>query len=81
MLRTFMLFLMLLGACAADMQTVSAARRPIHRHKPTAGNYVPVYRLYRGSGRHKDRFRRFSKRRSAKGGFFSHLGRKRRGTL
>ncbi len=81
MLRTFMLFLMLLGACAADMQTASAANRPIHRHKPTAGNYVPVYRYYRGSGRHKNRFHGFSKRRSAKGGFFSHLGRKRRGTL
>jgi hypothetical protein len=81
MLRTFMLFLLLLGACATDMQTASAARRPIHRHKPTAGNYVPVYRYYRGPGRHKDRFRKFSKRRSAKGGFFSHLGHKRRGTL
>ena len=81
MLRTFMLFLILLGACAADMQTASAARRPIHRRKPMAGNYVPVYRYYRGSGRHKGQSHRFSKRRSSKGGFFSHLGHKRRGTL
>ena len=82
MLRIFMLFLLLLGAGAADMQTASAARRPIHRHRPTAGNFVPVYRYYRGPGRHKDRFRKFSKRRSTKhGGFFSQLGHKRRGTL
>ncbi|MCI1188979.1 hypothetical protein MON38_16270 [Hymenobacter sp. DH14] len=81
MLRTFMLFLLLVGLCAADVQTASAARRPIHRHKPMAGDFRPVYRYYRGPGRHKDRFRKFSKRRSNKGGFFSHLGHKRRGTL
>jgi hypothetical protein len=81
MLRIVMLFLMLLGVCAVDGQTASAASRPIHRHKPTAGNYVPVYRYYRGAGRHKDRFRKFSKRRSTKGGFFSNFGHKRRGTL
>ena len=81
MLRTLVLLMMLLGACAADIQPASAASRPIHRHRPTAGNFRPVYRYYRGSGRHKDRFRKFSKRRSSKGGFFSQLGHKRRGTL
>ena len=75
------MFLLLLGACAADIQNASAASRPIHRHRPTAGDFRPVYRHYRGPGRHKDRFRRFSKRRPAKGGFFSRLGHKRRGTL
>ena len=82
MLRTLVLFLMLLGACATDMQPASAARRPIHRHRPMAGDFRPVYRYYRGPGRHKDRFRKFSKRRSTThGGFFSRQGHKRRGTL
>ncbi|WP_460502107.1 hypothetical protein [Hymenobacter agri] len=83
MLRTLMLFLLLLGACAIDIQPAAAAHRPIHRHKPMAGDFRPVYRYYRGPGRHKDRFRKFSKRRThkAKGGFFSNFGHKRRGTL
>ena len=82
MLRSLVLFLMLLGACATDIQPASAARRPIHRHRPMAGDFRPVYRYYRGSGRHKDRFRKFSKRRSTThGGFFSRPGHKRRGTL
>ena len=83
MLRTLVLFLLLLGACAVDGQLASATRRPIHRHKPMAGDFRPVYRHYRGPGRHKDRFRKFSKRRPAKSksGFFSSFGHKRRGTL
>ena len=81
MLRTVVLLLMLLGACVADIQAAPAARRPIHRHRPIAGDFRPVYRYYRGPGRHKNRFRKFSKRRSTKGGFFSRLSHKRRGTL
>ena len=80
MLRTLVLFL-LLGACATDVQSASAARRPIHRHRPMAGDFRPVYRYYRGPGRHKTRFWKFSKQRPNKGGFFSRLGHKRRGTL
>ena len=81
MLRTLVMFLLLLGACATDIQAAPAAHRPIHRHRPMAGDFRPVYRYYRGPGRHKNRFRKFSKRRSTQGGFFSRLGHKRRGTL
>lgn len=81
MLRTLVLFFVLLGVCAADIQAAPATRRPIHRHRPMAGDFRPVYRYYRGPGRHKDRFRKFSKRRTTKGGFFSNFGHKRRGTL
>ena len=81
MLRIVLLFFMLLGACAADIQAAPVARRPIHRHRPMAGDFRPVYRYYRGPGRHKNRFHKFSKRRSNKSGFFSGRGHKRRGTL
>ncbi|GAA4029969.1 hypothetical protein GCM10022409_12780 [Hymenobacter glaciei] len=81
MLRIVVLFLVLLGACSFDVQEAQAASRPIHRHRPRAGDFRPVYRYYRGPGRHKDRFRKFSKRRSTKGGFLSNFGHKRRGTL
>ena len=81
MLRTLVMFLLLLGACATDIQAAPAAHRPIHRHRPMAGDFRPVYRYYRGPGRHKNRFRKFSKRRSTQGGFFSRLRHKRRGTL
>ena len=55
MLRTALLFFCMLGFIAAEVQAAPAAAtaRPIHRHKPTAGNYVPVYRLYRGHSRRK----------------------------
>lgn len=81
MLRTVLLLFVLLGVCSSGIQAEPVARRPIHRHRPIAGDFRPVYRYYRGPGRHKDRFRKFSKRRANKGGFFSGLGHKRRGTL
>ena len=55
MLRTALLFFCMLGFIAVEVEAAPAASmaRPIHRHKPTAGNYVPVYRLYRGHSRRK----------------------------
>ena len=81
MLRIVLLFFVLLGACHSGTLAAPAAHRPIHRHRPIAGDFRPVYRYYRGPGRHKDRFRRFSKRRFNRGGFFAGRGHKRRGTL
>ena len=81
MLRSVLLFFLLLGACSSAIQAAPTARRPIHRHRPIAGDFRPVYRYYHGPGRHKDRFRKFSKRRSTHGGFLSRLGHQRRGTL
>ena len=84
MLRTALLFFCMLGFFAAEVQAAPAAAtaRPIHRHKPTAGNYVPVYRLYRGHSRRKKGvfsvFRHHGKRHNAA---TSPKARARRGTL
>ena len=53
MLRSALLFFLLLGFASAEIHAATAtvtANRPIHRRKPMAGNYRPVYRYYRGSG-------------------------------
>ena len=59
MLRAALLFFLLLGFVRFEIQAATATAatsRPIHRRKPMAGNYVPVYRYYRGPGRHKNPF-------------------------
>ena len=84
MLRTALLFFCMLGFIAAEVQAAPAAAtaRPIHRRKPTAGNYVPVYRLYRGHSRRKKGvfsvFRHHGTRRNAA---TSPKAKARRGTL
>ena len=56
----------MLGFIAAEVQAAPAAAttRPVHRRKPTAGNYTPVYRLYRGHSRRKKGFFGLFKHRS-----------------
>ena len=81
MLRTALLFFLLLGFVSFETQAATATvatSRPIHRHKPTAGNYVPVYRYYRGHGRHKNRFHGFFKRHSTARHSSSHRSRSHR---
>ena len=59
MLRTALLFFLLLGLASAETYAASATAatsRPIHRRKPMAGNYVPVYRYYRGHSNQKSGF-------------------------
>ena len=86
MLRTILLFLMLLGFATAESQASPATARPIHRHKPMAGNYRPVYRYYRGHSSQKTGFFGLFKRKSAAQRNASHhkppqKARTRRGTL
>ena len=79
MLRTALLFFLLLGFAGSEIQAATAtaaASRPIHRRKPMAGNYVPVYRYYRG--RHKHRFGGFFKRHSTARHSSSHKSRSHR---
>lgn len=67
MLRTVLLFLCMVGFLASESYaapTTAVASRPIHRRKPTAGNYVPVYRYYRGHSSRKRGFLGLFKRRS-----------------
>ena len=66
MMRTALLFFCMLGFIAAEVQAAPAAAttRPVHRRKPTAGNYTPVYRLYRGHSRRKKGFFGLFKHRS-----------------
>jgi hypothetical protein len=67
MLRTALLFFCMLGFLASQAYaapTTAASSRPIHRHKPTAGNYVPVYRSYRGHSNQKNGFFGLFKHRS-----------------
>ena len=80
MLRISLLVLLLLAVFTADLQAASAVR-PIHRHRPTAGDFRPVYRRYRGAGRHKDRFRKFFRPRTKHGSGFGRRARSHRGTL
>ena len=64
MLRTVLLFFCMLGFFASESYATAATSRPIHRHKPTAGNYVPVYRYYRGHSNQKRGFFGLFKHRS-----------------
>lgn len=86
MLRIALLFFCLLGLVASEIQAAPASieAAPIHRRKPAAGNYRPVYKLYRGhSRRRKSFFGRITKRRTAaqRSGSHSQKSRGRRGTL
>lgn len=59
MLRTALLFFLLLGFVSSEIQAATTAAtksRPIHRRKPMAGDYRPVYRYYRGNRHHKGLF-------------------------
>ncbi|WP_210518019.1 hypothetical protein [Hymenobacter terricola] len=81
MLRTALLFFLLLGFASAEIHAATATAatfHPIHRRKPTAGNYVPVYRYYRGQGRHKNSFGGLFKRRPTARHRSSHKGRAHR---
>jgi hypothetical protein len=67
MLRTALLFFCMLGFLASESYAApatAATSRPIHRRKPTAGNYVPVYRYYRGHSSQKTGFFGLFKHRS-----------------
>ena len=85
MLRIFLLCFCLLGlvAPAAQAASTEAATRPIHRHKPMAGNYRPVYKLYRGHSRRHNRFMGLFQHRSTarRGGTHAPKVRGHRGTL
>ena len=84
MLRIALLLSFLFASLGAEVlaaPATAAATNPIHRRKPLAGNYRPVYKYYRGAG-HPRRLggaRRHSSGRS--GSMFSRMGRSRRGTL
>lgn len=70
MLRTALLFFLLLGFASAETYAASATAatsRPIHRRKPMAGNYVPVYRYYRGHSSRKSGFFGLFKRKPSAG--------------
>lgn len=84
MLRIALLLSLLFASLGAEVLAVpaaAAAPNPIHRRKPLAGNYRPVYKYYRGAGRpHRlGGARRHPSGRS--GSLFSRSGRARRGTL
>ena len=67
MLRTALLFFCMLGFLASESYAApatAATSRPIHRRKPMAGNYVPVYRYYRGHSNQKRGFFGLFKHRS-----------------
>lgn len=80
MLRTTLLLLFLLGVVTAELQAAPAettATTWIHRRKPTAGNYRPVYKTYRGHGRqHRRRggFRLFKRHTTARHTSHGHRG-------
>ena len=84
MLRIALLLSLLFASLGTELlaaPAAPAATNPIHRRKPLAGNYRPVYKYYRGAG-HPRRLggaRRHSSGRS--GSLFSRMGRSRRGTL
>ena len=59
MLRTALLFFLLLGFASVEIHAATAtvsSSRPIHRRKPMAGNYRPVYRYYPGHSNQKTGF-------------------------
>jgi hypothetical protein len=66
MLRTALLFFLLLGFASAETYAATASvasSRPIHRRKPMVGNYRPVYRYYRGHSNQKSGFLGLFKRK------------------
>ena len=82
MLRTALLFICLLGFISADVHAATTAAAAtsslVHRRKPMAGNYRPVYKTYKGHSRNrKGLFKLFKKRPAAR----HSSTRKRRGTL
>ena len=83
MLRTALLLFSLLGVITSELQAAPAetsATTWIHRRKPTAGNYRPVYKIYRGPGRqHRGGFRLFKRRHST--ALHKNKNRHHRGTL
>ena len=83
MLRTALLFFCMLGFIAAEVQAAptAATARPIHRRKPMAGNYVPVYRLYRGHSRRKKGVFGLFKHRGTRRSAATTSRKSRRGTL
>ena len=84
MLRTALMLFFLLGVITAEIQAApveTTATTWIHRRKPTAGNYRPVYKTYRGSGRvHKHRGLSLFKRRHTTA-LHNTKARRHRGTL
>ncbi|HEX8348746.1 MAG TPA: hypothetical protein VF598_02180 [Hymenobacter sp.] len=79
MLRIALLFICLLGFASADVHAASAGitKGPLHKRKPMAGNYRPVYKKYRGPGRQR-KIGGAQRHTSGQGGLFA---RSRRGTL
>lgn len=68
MLRTALLFVLLLGFASVETYAATASvatSRPIHRRKPMAGDYRPVYRYYRGHSNQKSGFLGLFKRKSS----------------
>lgn len=80
MLRTALLLLFLLGLVTSELQAApieTTATTWIHRRKPMAGNYRPVYKIYRGSGRQHRRkggFRLFKRHTTARHTSHGHRG-------
>lgn len=70
---------------SAEIQTVQAAptTAPLHRRKPTAGNYRPVYKTYRGHSNQKTGFFGLFKHKSVAQRNATHRQQnsRRRGTL
>ena len=85
MLRTTLLFVCLLGFFAADLSAAAApAAAPlIHRRKPTAGNYRPVYKTYRHHSRRRNGIFSLFKRHTSAPKVAGHVSKSRghRGTL
>ncbi|WP_046243241.1 hypothetical protein [Hymenobacter terrenus] len=63
MLRIALLFFCMLGFLASEVHA-EAATGPLHRRKPMAGNYRPVYKLYRNHSSRKNGTFTLFKRRS-----------------
>ena len=86
MLRTALLLFFLLGVITSELQAAPAettATTWIHRRKPTAGNYRPVYKTYRNHSRRKKGVFSLFKRHSTARHATSHAPKARghRGTL
>lgn len=83
MLRIALLFVCLLGFASSEIHAAPSAtsKGPLHRRKPTAGNYRPVYKTYRGPGRQRKLGGAMRHSSGRQGGLFSGAGRSRRGTL
>ncbi len=84
MLRTALLFFCMLGFFASETLAAPAAAttRPLHRRKPMAGDYRPVYKLYRGHSRRKNGLLGlFQRKPSARHATGASQPKARRGTL